>query len=118
MLSIKRLIVKVLSLLLSLSTSKLDAGELIQIVSAPSSTISVNANKGFYVDTPITVPTGYVLIGCVGFTSTHNQACNTGSAYKYTSTSIRVSGMNNSSSNWTDLKFTVHALCVRSDIVA
>lgn len=86
-------------------------------VSASTGTFSLAAGVGFDKTVTISVPSGYELVGCVGFSSNHSQLCFIGGAWKSSSTAIRITGRNSTTAtSWTDLNVTVYALCALSNI--
>lgn len=89
---------------------------MLKTVSATSAKFSVNADATYYKDVALTAPSGYELVGCIGATTAHNQAGYIGGMFKSATNTIRVSGKNNASSNWTDMTVTVYGLYALSNI--
>lgn len=111
MFDIKKWVAKVTTALSNLNT-------IYTIVHSTSGVFTLNRSTGFYKDVTITVPSGYTLVGAVGFSSAHNQAVGIGGCIKYSNSVIRVSGRNHATAtDFTDMTVTVDALCVKTPIV-
>lgn len=94
--------------------------ELFKVASFTSGTVSLNAGKAKNdVDISVTVPSGYVLAGVVGFSTNHNMAGTVGAIYRNGASKVRAAVTNRTEdTDWTDLKVTAHCLFVRSEVIS
>lgn len=100
------------------STGTLPAKRLPVIFKTVSNTcakFTLNAGSGGYKNIELSIPSGYELVAAIGVTSSHNQAVNVGGLYRANNHSITVTYRNNTSTNLTDMTYTVHGLCVLED---
>ena len=84
----------------------------IAVVSATSGKFSINSGQTYSREVTVSLPSGFELVGCIGFNTSHNQAAYVGSARRTDSNKITVSGKNTSSNDFNDMTVTVVGLAV------
>lgn len=88
--------------------------DLVKVVSATTSSISIAANSNHSFAPTLTIPSGYTLVGPLGCKYTANNAnLSTGAVYKYSSNQIAANVVNHSSSA-RSVAVTTYGLCVKS----
>ena len=90
-----------------------------QIRTKTSGTFSVSHGSNYAKDVILDAVTGYELVGCIGFTTSHNQATQIGSARvtDRAARKITMTGKNTSSSDFTDMTVTAYGLFALTNIV-
>lgn len=90
-----------------------------QVRAKTSGTFSVSSGSNYAKDVILDAVAGYELVGCIGFTTSHNQATQIGSARATdrAARKITITGKNTGGSNFTDMTVTAYGLFALTNIV-